>query len=71
VRAGGAALGGAVAVPEEVGARHEAARRRGQRVRAVPVAVPRARRVRLTDSSDVALVEVLRADQLPANSQAH
>jgi hypothetical protein len=39
-------------------------------VRAVPVAVPRAGRVRLPHRRDVALVEVLRADQLPADSQS-
>lgn len=65
----GAALRRAVAVPEQVGAGDEPARRRRQRVRAVAVGVPGARRVRrLPDRRQVPLVEVPRTDQLPASN---
>ena len=69
MRPGRPALGRAVAVAEEVGPRDEALRHRGQRVRAVPVRVSRARRVHLLllpDRRQVPLVEEPRADQLPA-----
>jgi hypothetical protein len=69
VRPRGAALRRAVAVPEQVGAGDEPARRRRQRVRAVAVGVPGARRVRrLPDRRQVPLVEVPRTDQLPASN---
>ena len=74
VRPGGPALGRAVAVPEEVGARDELPRRRGQRVRAMPVRVPRARWAHLLllllpDRRQVPLVEEPRTDQLPAGGK--
>ena len=69
-RAGRAARRRAVAEPEHGGAGHRRARRRGQRVRAVPVHVARGvhRRVQRARRGGVALVEEARADQLPATT---